>query len=54
MLIFYSLGKTSFHMFAKIFYTHIWVVEASEKLPEQQIDDSITEIEFDEIWYFIK
>lgn len=58
-VMFYSLGKVSFRMLAKIFDTYPslvyrWVVEASEKLPEQQINDSITEIEFDEMWHFIK
>jgi len=58
-VLFYSLGKCSFRMLAKIFNTHPslvyrWVKEASEKLLEYQIDDNITEIEFDEMWHFVK
>ena len=55
----YSLGKCSFRMLAKIFDTHPslvyrWIKETSERLPEYQIDDNITEIEFDEMWHFVK
>ena len=55
----YSLGKCSFRMLAKIFNTHPslvyrWIKEASERLPKYQIEDNITEIEFDEMWHFIK
>ena len=58
-ILLYSLGKCSFHMLAKIFNTHPSLVyrqvkEASKKLPGYQIDDNITEIEFDEMWHFIK
>jgi len=43
-------------MLAKIFDTHPslvykWVVEAADKLPQFQISDDITEIEFDEMWH---
>ena len=31
-----------------------WIKEASERLPKYQIEDNITEIEFDEMWHFIK
>lgn len=31
-----------------------WIKEVSEKLPKYQIDDNITEIEFDKMWHFIK
>lgn len=58
-VLFYSLGKSSFRMLAKIFNTHPslvyrWVVEASNKLPAYQINETITEIEFDEMWHFVK
>ncbi len=54
----YSLGKCFFRMLAKIFNTYLslvyrWAKEASEKLPEYQIDENITEIEFDEMWHFV-
>lgn len=57
-VLFYSLGKCSFRMLAKIFNTHPslvykWIIEASDKLPQSQISDDITEIEFDEMWHFI-
>ena len=46
-------------MLAKIFNTHPslvyrWIKEASERLPKYQIEDNIAEIEFDEMWHFIK
>jgi len=55
----YSLGKASFRMLAKIFDTnqslvYRWIVEAGAKLPEPRIDNDITEIEFDEMWHFVK
>jgi transposase len=58
-VIFYSLGKASFRMLAKIFDTHPslvyrWIVEAGAKLPEEPIDSDIDEIEFDEMWHFVK
>jgi len=58
-VLFYSLGKCSFRMLAKIFDTHPslvykWVREAADRLPQPQISDDITEIEFDEMWHFIK
>ena len=31
-----------------------WIKEASERLPKYQIEDNIAEIEFDEMWHFIK
>ncbi len=58
-VLFYSLGKCSFRMLAKIFDTHPslvykWVTEAADRLPQPEISDDITEIEFDEMWHFIK
>ncbi len=45
-------------MLAKIINTfssliYKWVVEASKKSPFYKTSDDITEIEFDEMWYFI-
>ena len=58
-VIFYSLGKGSFRMLAKIFGTHPslvyrWIVEAGALLPEPQVTDDIKHMEFDEMWHFIK
>ena len=58
-VILYSLGKASFRMLAKIFntypsLTYRWIVEAGCKLPKQEIPGDITEIEFDEMWHFIR
>ena len=58
-VILYSLGKGSFRMLAKIFntspsLTYRWIVEAGCKLPDQEIPGDITQMEFDEMWHFIK
>ena len=58
-VILYSLGKGSFRMLAKIFdtspsLTYRWIVEAGCKLPEQEVSGDITQMEFDEMWHFIK
>ena len=58
-VILYSLGKGSFRMLAKIFntspsLTYRWIVEAGCKLPDQEVPGDITQMEFDEMWHFIK
>jgi len=58
-VLFYSLGKGSFRMLAKIFNTHPslvyrWIVEAGAALPEPQVADDIKHMEFDEMWHFVK
>jgi transposase-like protein len=58
-VIFYSLGKSSFRMLAKIFKTHPslvyrWIVEAGAKLPDTEVADDIKHMEFDEMWHFTK
>ena len=58
-VILYSLGKASFRMLAKIFntspsLTYRWIIEAGAKLPEQEICGDIKQMEFDEMWHFIK
>ena len=58
-VIFYSLGKGSFRMLAKIFGTHPslvyrWVVEAGASLPGPQVAGGIKHMEFDEMWHFVK
>ena len=58
-VLFYSLGKGSYNMLAKIFNTwpslvYRWIVEAGAKLPEQEVSGEIKQMEFDEMWHFIK
>ena len=58
-VIFYSLGKGSFRMLAKIFKTHPslvyrWIVEAGAKLPYPNVANDIQHMEFDEMWHFIR
>lgn len=55
----YSLGKASFRMLGRIFNTspsliYRWIVEAGCKLPANEISGSIEQMEFDEMWHFIK
>jgi transposase len=55
----YSLCKASFRMLAKIFdtspsLTYRWIVEAGCRLPERSVPGDITEMEFDEMWHFVK
>ncbi len=57
-VLFYSLGKASFNMLAKIFDTwpslvYRWIKEAGAKLPEPEISGEITQMEFDEMWHFV-
>lgn len=58
VVILYALGKGSYNMLGKIFgvcRTTIqnWIVEAANTLDEEEIEDSINEIEFDEMWHYI-
>jgi transposase-like protein len=58
-VIFYSLGKGSFRMLAKIFGTHPslvyrWIAEAGALLPEPKVADDIKHMEFDEMRHFVK
>jgi transposase len=57
-VIFYSLGKGSINMLAKIFNTwpslvYRWIVEAGAKLPEQEVSGEIKQMGFDEMWHFV-
>lgn len=54
----YSLNKGSFRGIARILgvsHTLIvnWIKEAGNNLPNPEIPDTVTEIEFDEMWHFI-
>jgi hypothetical protein len=55
----YSLGKASFSMLGKILghspsIIYRWVTEAMDATPEPNISWDIQEIEFDEMWHFLK
>jgi len=55
----YSLGKASFGMLGKIFghsrsLIYRWIVKKAEKIPEPAVSNNIQEIEFDEMWHFVK
>lgn len=55
----YSLGKGSLRGIAHILgvsHTLVlsWIKEAANSLPAPEISENITEIEFDEMWHFIK
>jgi transposase len=55
----YGMGKGSFCMIAKILghapsIIYRWIKEAMDETPEPAIPGDITEIEFDEMWHFIK
>lgn len=57
-VIFYSLGKASYNMLAKIFNTwpslvYRWIKEAGLNTQEPHISMTIKEMEFDEMWHFI-
>jgi insertion element IS1 protein InsB len=57
-VLFYTLGKGSFRMLAKIFNTqpslvYRWIVEAGAKLPDTEVSGEIQEMEFDEMWHFV-
>lgn len=57
-VIFYSLGKASFNMLAKIFNTwpslvFRWIKDAGLNTQEPHISTDIKEMEFDEMWHFI-
>jgi IS1 family transposase/transposase-like protein len=59
VVIFYSLAKGSYTMLGKIFNVSPslicrWIKEAGTNLPPVKISGDITEIEFDEMWHFLK
>ena len=54
----YGLGKGSYRGLGKIFgisngTVQNWVKEAERTLPEEEIAETVTEIEFDEMWHYI-
>jgi transposase len=58
-IILYSLGKTSFNMLAHIFdswpsLVYRWIMEAGAKLPESNVSGEVRQMEFDEMWHFIR
>jgi transposase-like protein len=55
----YSLGKGSYHMLGKFFnrdrsLIYRWIREAGLKFDDPAIEGAIKEIEFDEMWHFIR
>ena len=54
-----SLGKASFNLLARLFDTWPsqvcrWVMQEGLSLPEQEVSGEIKEMEFDEMWPFVK
>jgi len=59
LILLYSLGKASFNLLARLFDTwpsqvYRWVVQEGLALPEQEVSGAIKEMEFDEMWHFVK
>ncbi|MDR2124137.1 MAG: IS1 family transposase, partial [Desulfovibrio sp.] len=58
-VILYSLGKASFNMLAHIFdswpsLVYRWIMEAGAKLPESNVSGEVRQMEFGEMWHFIR
>ena len=58
-ILLYSTARTSFRRIGKILnvdhsLVYRWIRECAESLPEPTISNEIKEIEFDEMWHFIK
>ena len=59
ILLLYSMGKASFNMLGKIFniypsQVYRWIEKEGKSLPDKDISGEIKEIEFDEMWHFVK
>ena len=59
LVLLYSLGKASFNLLGRLFDTwpsqvYRWVVQEGLALPEQEVSGAIKEMEFDEMWHFVK
>jgi len=57
-VILYSLGKASFNFLGRIFsvapsLTYRWIAKEAERIPEPEVEATIQEMEFDEMWHFI-
>jgi len=58
-ILLYALAKGSFRMIGRVLkinhtLVYRWIREFGESLPEPSISGEINQIEFDEIWHFIK
>jgi len=58
-VILYALGKASFGMLGKIFgvsrsLSYRWVRDEPQRLPEPVVPSGIQEMEFDEMWHFLR
>jgi transposase len=59
LVLLYSLGKASFNMLGKMFdmwpsQVYRWIMKEGQSLPERPLSGEIKEMEFDEMWHFIK
>jgi len=55
----YSCGKTSFCRIAKLLGVSDvcvlkWIRQVANALPEHEISGSVVDVEFDELWHFVK
>jgi transposase len=58
-IILYSLGKSSFGFWGKLFgvsltTTYYWIRQAASRIDEPTLAPDIQEIEFDAMWHFIQ
>ena len=58
-LMMYGLGKCSFRMIGRILNVSNvsvlkWIRKMTDTIPEPKIDETITDIEIDEMWHFLK
>jgi transposase-like protein len=59
VVLLYALSKGSYNMLGKIFnrdrsLIYRWIKEAGLSFDEPTVDNNIKEIEFDEMWHFVK
>lgn len=58
-ILLYATGRTSFRRIAKLLdvdhsLVYRWIRDAAESLPEPAILGDLSEVEFDEMWHFVK
>jgi transposase len=58
-ILFYSVAKGSFRMLGRILnvdhtMVYRWIRKFGESLPEPAVPGDITEMEFDEMWHFLR
>jgi transposase len=57
-ILLYGRGKASYGFIAKLFHVSSvvvmkWIKQEAERMPEPEIDGSIQEVSFDEMWNFV-